>query len=42
MKPAALAAYRKVEAHEFDDHAFVDPAATYLLAQARIKALTAK
>ena len=42
VKPAALAAYRKVDAHEFDDHTFVDPAATYLLAQERIKALTAK
>jgi tetratricopeptide (TPR) repeat protein len=42
VKPAALAAYRKVEAHEFDDHKFVDPSATYLLAQARIKALTAQ
>ncbi|HTV08056.1 MAG TPA: DUF3857 domain-containing protein [Candidatus Aquilonibacter sp.] len=42
VKGAALAAYRKVDAHEFDDHTFVDPAATYLLAQARIKALTAK
>jgi transglutaminase-like putative cysteine protease/tetratricopeptide (TPR) repeat protein len=41
VKGAALAAYRKVDAHEFDDHTFVDPAATYLLAQARIKALTA-
>ncbi len=42
VKQAALAAYRKVDAHEFDDHMFVDPASTYLLAQARIKALTAK
>jgi tetratricopeptide (TPR) repeat protein len=40
-KDAAMAAYRKVQAHEFDDHTYVDPVATYLLAQARIKALTA-
>ena len=36
---AALAAYRKVSAHEFDDHTYIDPASTYLLAQRRIKAL---
>ena len=42
VKQAALAAYRKVDAHEFDDHTFVDPSATYVLAQARIKALTAQ
>jgi tetratricopeptide (TPR) repeat protein len=42
VKGAALAAYRKVDAHEFDDHTFIDPAATYLLAQGRIKALAAK
>jgi len=38
-KEAALDAYGKVEAHEFDDHAYVDPTSTYLLAQGRIKAL---
>jgi tetratricopeptide (TPR) repeat protein len=35
-KDAALAAYRKVEAHEEDDHTYVDPVSTYVLAQARI------
>ncbi len=40
VKEAALAAYTKVKAHEFDDHTFVDPSDTYPLAQARIKALT--
>jgi tetratricopeptide (TPR) repeat protein len=38
-KDAALTAYRKVEAHELDDHTFVDPMSTWLLAQARMKAL---
>jgi len=38
---AALTAYNKVQAHEFDDHTYIDPTATYLLAQARIKALNA-
>jgi Flp pilus assembly protein TadD len=37
---AALAAYRRVQAHEFDDHTYIDPEATYVLAQARIQALT--
>lgn len=37
---AALAAYRKVEAHELDDHTYVDPMSTWLLAQARIRAIT--
>jgi tetratricopeptide (TPR) repeat protein/transglutaminase-like putative cysteine protease len=37
---AALAAYRRVQAHEFDDHTYIDPEATYLLAQGRIQALT--
>jgi len=36
---AALTAYKKVQAHEFDDHTYIDPASTYLLAQARIAAL---
>jgi tetratricopeptide (TPR) repeat protein len=40
-KDAALAAYEKVQAHEFDDHTYVDPGATYLLAQERLKALQA-
>jgi tetratricopeptide (TPR) repeat protein len=39
---AAIAAYGKVQAHEFDDHAYIDPSSTYLLAQGRLKALTAK
>jgi hypothetical protein len=38
-KEAALDAYGKVEAHAFDDHAYVDPTSTYVLAQGRIKAL---
>jgi hypothetical protein len=29
-----------VQAHEFDDHTYIDPEATYLLAQGRIQALT--
>ena len=36
---AALAAYQKVQAHEFDNHTYIDPMSTYLLAQERIKAL---
>jgi hypothetical protein len=38
---AALNAYSKVQAHEFDDHTFIDPMDTYLLAQQRIHALSA-
>jgi transglutaminase-like putative cysteine protease/tetratricopeptide (TPR) repeat protein len=37
---AALSAYGKVQAHEFDDHTYIDPGATYLLAQTRIAALS--
>ncbi len=40
-RDAALAAYGKVKAHEFDDHLYVTPGSTYLLAQARLKALGA-
>jgi tetratricopeptide (TPR) repeat protein len=40
LPAAALAAYNKVEAHEFDDHHFIDAESTYLLAQTRIHALT--
>jgi tetratricopeptide (TPR) repeat protein len=36
---AALTAYNKVHAHEFDDHTYINPTDTYLLAQMRIKAL---
>jgi tetratricopeptide (TPR) repeat protein len=36
---AALDAYEKVQAHEYDDHTYVDPASTYVLAQVRVKAL---
>lgn len=36
---AALDACGKVEAHELDDHTYIDPVSTYVLAQARIKAL---
>jgi tetratricopeptide (TPR) repeat protein len=38
-KTAALDAYRHVEAHEFDDHTYIDPTSTYVLAQDRVKAL---
>ena len=38
-KSAALDAYNRVQAHELDDHTFVDPVATYILAQDRIHAL---
>jgi tetratricopeptide (TPR) repeat protein len=38
-KNAALDAYRRVQAHEFDDHTFVYPTSTYVLAQDRIHAL---
>lgn len=38
-KGAALAAYRKVEAHAYDDHTMVDPSSSYVLARARIAAL---
>ena len=41
-RDAALSAYGKVQAHELDDHTYVDPVDTYVLAQARIKALGAK
>ncbi len=33
LRDAALAAYGRVKAHEFDDHTFVDAGSTYLLAQ---------
>jgi tetratricopeptide (TPR) repeat protein len=39
-KGAALDAYRRVQAHEFDDHTFIDPASTYFLAQDRIRELS--
>lgn len=39
-KTAALNAFGRVEAHEFDDHAFIEPTSTYVLAQERIKALS--
>jgi tetratricopeptide (TPR) repeat protein len=41
-RDAALSAYGKVQAHELDDHTYVDPVDTYVLAQARIKALGPK
>ena len=40
-RTAALDAYGKVEAHELDDHAYIDPVSTYVLAQARITSLKA-
>jgi tetratricopeptide (TPR) repeat protein len=39
-KTAALDAYRRVQAHEFDDHTYIDPVSTYVLAQDRIRDLT--
>jgi tetratricopeptide (TPR) repeat protein len=39
-KTAALGAYRRVQAHEFDDHTYVYPVSTYVLAQDRIRDLT--
>jgi len=38
-RKAALDVYRRVQAHEFDDHAYVDPVSTYVLAQGRIRDL---
>ncbi|SNS85693.1 Transglutaminase-like superfamily protein [Granulicella rosea] len=38
-KTAALEAYNRVYAHEFDDHTYIGPTSTYVLAQARIKSL---
>jgi len=38
-KSAALDAYGKVQAHEFDDHTYIGPTDTYVLAQAKIAAL---
>jgi hypothetical protein len=38
-KTAALDAYRRVRVYEFDDHTYVDPTSTYVLAQDRIRAL---
>jgi len=40
LKDAALAAYRRVQAHPFDDHEFVDAQSTYLLAQQGLQRLT--
>jgi tetratricopeptide (TPR) repeat protein len=40
-KAAALDAYGKVEAHELDDHTYVDPLSEWVLARARIKSLEA-
>lgn len=39
LKDAAIAAYSKVSAHPFDEHRYIDPTSTYLLAQQRVKAL---
>jgi tetratricopeptide (TPR) repeat protein len=39
-RAAAVEAYRHVQAHEFDDHTYIDPASTYLLAQDRVRELT--
>jgi integrase len=37
-----MSAYQRVKAHEFDDHRYVDPMSTYLLAPERMKALESK
>jgi len=39
-KSAAVDAYKKVQAHENDDHTYIDPADTYVLAQSRLTALS--
>ncbi len=39
-KSAALDAYKKVQAHENDNHTYIDPADTYILAQTRLAALS--
>ncbi len=39
---AALAAYGHVQAHEGEERTFIDPESTYILAQKRIAALSAK
>jgi tetratricopeptide (TPR) repeat protein len=39
-RTAALDAYRRVQAHEFDDHTYIYPVSTYVLAQDRIRELT--
>ena len=39
-KSAAVDAYKKVQAHENDDHTYIDPADTYVLAQTRLAALS--
>jgi len=36
---AAVDAYKKVQAHENDDHTYIDPSDTYILAQTRLTAL---
>jgi hypothetical protein len=36
LREAALSAYGHVEAHEFDDHTFIDSQSTYALARERI------
>lgn len=39
-KTAALNAFHRVQAHELDNHTYLDPTATYVLAQNRIRNLT--
>jgi tetratricopeptide (TPR) repeat protein len=39
-KTAALNAFHRVQAHELDDHTYLDATATYVLAQNRIRNLT--
>jgi tetratricopeptide (TPR) repeat protein len=39
-KSAAVDAYKKVQAHENDDHTYIEPTDTYILAQTRLAALS--
>ncbi len=41
LRDAAISAYQHVQAHEFDDHTFVGPTSTWLLAQKGIARLNA-
>jgi hypothetical protein len=41
LREAALAAYGHVQAHEFDDHTFIQAQSTYVLAQRGIARLSA-
>jgi tetratricopeptide (TPR) repeat protein len=41
-KVAALDAYRRVQAHEWDDHTYIAPTSAYVLAQGRIRVLASQ